>query len=110
MLGTIDRQHVQQLLSLLAEGDAPGLMAAVDEIDRQFPDYGRMLDDMARLLQRIAVFQVVGRNENDDELSDEELAAFARDSMPRTCSSSTRSPSWVVAICRWRPIRAAASR
>ncbi len=77
MLGTIDRQYVSQLLSMLAEGDAGGLMSAVADIDQQVPDYGQLLDDLARTLQRIAVFQVVGGNDNDDELSDEELASFA---------------------------------
>ena len=32
MLGTIDRQYVLQLLEFLADGDAPGLMAAIADI------------------------------------------------------------------------------
>ncbi len=77
MLGTIDRQHVSQLLDFLAQGDAPGLMAAIAEIDQQFPDYARLLDDIARILQRIAVFQVVGQTESEEDLSAEDLSRFA---------------------------------
>lgn len=76
MLGTIDRQYVSQLLTNLAEGDAGGLMAAVADIDQQFPDYGHLLDDLARALQRIAVYQVVGSNDNEADLSAEELNSF----------------------------------
>ena len=77
MLGTIDRQHVSRLLGLLAEADAAGIMNAIAEIDEQFPDYGQFLDDLARILQRVAVFQVVGRNDSDEELSGDDLARFA---------------------------------
>lgn len=77
MLGTIDRQYVTRLLGLLAKSDAAGIMSAIADIDQQFPDYEQFLDDLARTLQRIAVFQVVGSNEHDEELSDEDLAGFA---------------------------------
>jgi DNA polymerase-3 subunit gamma/tau len=77
MLGTIDRQHVSRILKLLASGDAPGILTEIREIDEQFPDYGRLLDDMATLLQRIAVYQVVGAADVDDEDDEGELAAFA---------------------------------
>ncbi len=79
MLGTIDRDHVARLLQLLADGDGRGLVDAVAEIDEQFPDYGRLLDDLARDLQKIAVFQVVGAS--DDEVAGEHIAALA-ESMP----------------------------
>ncbi|MEE8427091.1 MAG: DNA polymerase III subunit gamma/tau C-terminal domain-containing protein, partial [Woeseiaceae bacterium] len=77
MLGTIDREHVVRLLRLLAADDAPGVIDAVAEIDEQFPDYGRLLEDLARMLQRIAVYQVVGSTDPDDELGDELLKEFA---------------------------------
>ena len=77
MLGTIDRQYVSRILKLLALGDAPGILAAIREIDEQFPDYSRLLDDMAVLLQRIAVYQVVGAADAEDEDDEGELAAFA---------------------------------
>jgi DNA polymerase-3 subunit gamma/tau len=77
MLGTIDRGHVNRLIELLAAGDAPGLMAVVAEVDEQFPDYARLLEDLTRLLQRIAVYQVIGATDLDDELDEEVLAGFA---------------------------------
>jgi len=82
MLGTIDRQHISRILNLLASGDAPGMLETIREIDQQFPDYARLLDDMARLLQRIAVFQVVGAADVDDEDDENELAAFAAEISP----------------------------
>lgn len=77
MLGTIDQQHVSRLLKLLAAGDASGLLSAIAEIDEQFPDYARLLDDLARALQRIAVFQVTGTSDTDDDVSETELAELA---------------------------------
>lgn len=77
MLGTIDRQHVARILALLASGDAPGILAAIREIDEQFPDYARLLEDLATLLQSIAVYQVVGAVDVDDETDESELASFA---------------------------------
>ena len=77
MLGTIDQQHVSRLLRLLAEGDPAGLMAAVAGIDEQFPDYARMLEDLARYLQRIAVYQVIGAADTDDEFDETEIAGLA---------------------------------
>jgi len=77
MLGTIDRQHVNRLLQLLAGGDAAGIISAIAGIDEQFPDYARLLDDMAATLQRIAIYQVVGAVDFDDDMDEAELAALA---------------------------------
>jgi DNA polymerase-3 subunit gamma/tau len=77
MLGTIDRDHVMRLMKLLAAGDAKGIIEAIREIDEQFPDYSRLLDDIARDLQRVAVFQVVGTCDSEDELSEKEIAELA---------------------------------
>jgi len=81
MLGTIDRDHVMRVLKLLAAGDAKGIIEAIREIDEQFPDYSRLLDDVARDLQRVAVFQVVGTCDSEDELSEQEIAELA-EAMP----------------------------
>ena len=65
MLGTIDRNYVERLAMALADQDAEAVLATVADIDEQFPDYGRLLDDMAALLTRIAILQVVGRDGAD---------------------------------------------
>jgi len=77
MLGTIDRDHVVRLLKLLAQGNAKGIIDAVREIDEQFPDYSHLLDDIARDLQRVAVYQVVGTTDSEDDLSQTEIAELA---------------------------------
>ncbi len=77
MLGTIDRQHVSRLIDLLADGDAAGLIAAIAAVDEQFPDYGRLLDDLARILQRIAVYQAVGVIDQEDDVDEKQLEALA---------------------------------
>jgi DNA polymerase-3 subunit gamma/tau len=78
MLGTIDREHVSSLLDLLADGDAAGLIKAIATVDEQFPDYGRLLDDLTRLLQRVAIYQAIGATDSDDDLAESEVAAFAK--------------------------------
>ena len=77
MLGTIDRDHVMRLLQLLAAGDAAGLIDAIREIDEQFPDYSTLLDDIARDLQRVAVYQVVGTCDSEDDLSEQQISELA---------------------------------
>ncbi|MDH5502339.1 MAG: DNA polymerase III subunit gamma/tau, partial [Gammaproteobacteria bacterium] len=77
MLGTIDRQHVSKLLRLLADSDGPGTLQAIAEIDEQFPDYATLLQDLARALQKIAVYQVVGAVDAEDEIEEAEMAEFA---------------------------------
>ena len=62
MLGTIDRNYVERLICALADQDAAAMLATVADIDEQFPDYGRLLDDMAAFLSRIAIQQVVGED------------------------------------------------
>jgi len=77
MLGTIDRDHVVRLLRLLGEDDGKGIIDAIREIDEQFPDYSRLLEDLARDLQRIAVYQLVGTCDSDDDLSEQQFAELA---------------------------------
>jgi DNA polymerase III subunit gamma/tau len=77
MLGTIDRDHVSRLINLIASGNAPGIVDVMREIDEQFPDYGRLLEDLARVLHQIAVFQVVGNIDAEDGIGEEQLGRFA---------------------------------
>jgi DNA polymerase-3 subunit gamma/tau len=77
MLGTIDRDHVARLLARLADNDAAGVIETIVELDRLFPDYGRLLEDLSRTLQRIAVYQVVGGIDYDDEVEESQVAELA---------------------------------
>ncbi|GAC1329181.1 MAG: hypothetical protein NVSMB15_01390 [Steroidobacteraceae bacterium] len=59
MLGTIDRGHVARLVEALARADGAALLAEVDVLDRDAPDYDRALVELAAFLQRIAIVQIV---------------------------------------------------
>jgi DNA polymerase-3 subunit gamma/tau len=71
MLGTIDRGHVGRLIDALARADGPALLAEVNELDRDAPDYDRALVELAAFLQRVAIVQIVP----DAALQDEEFDA-----------------------------------
>ena len=77
MLGTIDRDHVVRLLRNLADNDAAAIIDLVAELDEQFPDYARLLEDLARMLQRIAMFQIIGSAEPDDEIAEKVVGELA---------------------------------
>jgi DNA polymerase-3 subunit gamma/tau len=67
MLGTIDRGHVAQIAEALSLADGAGLLARVSELDRDAPDYDRALVELAALLQRIAIVQIVPDAAFEDE-------------------------------------------
>ncbi len=78
MLGTIDRAHVGRIVDRLADGDAAGLMAATAAMDEQGPDYAQVLEEVASILQKIALRQAVPdlpEDETWDAAQLEELAA-----------------------------------
>ena len=67
MLGTIDRQHVIRLLEGLAKGDSSALLKEIARVDEFAPDYATILDELMGELQRLAVIQLVGRDEMLEE-------------------------------------------
>src|SRR5882762_5925777 len=73
MLGTIDRGHVGKLVDAISRGDGAALLAEVHELDRDAPDYDRALVDLATLLQRIAIVQIVPDAAPEDEEFDSAL-------------------------------------
>ena len=75
MLGTIDRGHVGRLVEAVARGDGAALMAEVRELDRDAPDYDRALVDLAALLQRVAIVQIIPEAASQDEEFDSNLLA-----------------------------------
>jgi DNA polymerase-3 subunit gamma/tau len=66
MLGTIDRDHVTKLARALAAGDAAKLLEMARLLEEFSPDYAQVLDDLASLLTRIALRQLVPGYEGDE--------------------------------------------
>ena len=70
MLGTVSRDYVYGLLDALVAGDGALLMERIEKLRDRAPDYRGVLDELLRVLHRIAVrLEVpnVARNELDQE-------------------------------------------
>ena len=59
MLGTVDRDHVFQLLDALAADDAPGLLAVAAAMEAQALDFAAALETLLAVLHRLALAQAV---------------------------------------------------
>src|SRR5579872_903685 len=57
MLGAIEKTHVHALLEAIAAGSGNAVLAAIRQLDESAPDYELVLDDIAAVLQRVAVAQ-----------------------------------------------------
>jgi DNA polymerase-3 subunit gamma/tau len=78
MLGTVDRQQVVQLVRLLAGQDIGGLLDYARALEQWSPDYVALLDALASLLARIALFQAAGKPYDDeDDVPAEVMAELA---------------------------------
>jgi DNA polymerase-3 subunit gamma/tau len=66
MLGSVDSQHVLQMLQALAEGDAALGVAQVQQLQAQGHSAASTLEEMSRLLQRAAVLQAAPSGAADD--------------------------------------------
>jgi DNA polymerase-3 subunit gamma/tau len=66
MLGTIDRDHVSKLARALATGDAAQVLSTARSLEEFSPDYGQVLDELAGLLTRVALQQLVAGYEGDE--------------------------------------------
>ena len=78
MLGTISRDHVAQLAERLAAADAAELLRYAQSLDEWAPDYAQVLDELASLLARIALKQVIKDFDGDDLYPPELLERLAR--------------------------------
>jgi DNA polymerase-3 subunit gamma/tau len=79
LLGTLDRRHVQGILSALAARDGAALMRQAAHLDERAPDYHQALGELAAAIQRMALIQALpdlppGEDEEEDALL-AELAA-----------------------------------
>jgi len=77
MLGTVDRDHTVRLLEQIATADAAGLMKSVSALDEYAPDYAAALDELATLIQKVALRQAISGYEAGDSFAPETLDALA---------------------------------
>ena len=72
MLGTVERAKVQVLLDVLARGDGKALLDEIEHIAGFSPDFAQVLDELAALLHRVQLAQLV------PDVGDATLRAFAQ--------------------------------
>jgi DNA polymerase III subunit gamma/tau len=77
MLGTIERAQVTRLLAAIAANDGEALFAEVIQLAEFAPDFGLVLDDLAALLHRIQLRQLVPGLAADEGTDAEAVARFA---------------------------------
>jgi DNA polymerase-3 subunit gamma/tau len=79
MLGSVDRSHVMHMISALTEGDGASVVNQVNALRLQGVSAAATLEDMAILLQRMAVMQMVPSMAQDgDDPDTQGLAALAQ--------------------------------
>ena len=81
LLGTLDRKHVQGILTALAEQDGAALMHQAAHLDERAPDYHQALGELSGAIQRMALLQALpdlppGDDEDEDKLLAELAAKF----------------------------------
>ena len=69
MHGTVERARVRQLLDLLVAGDGAALLDEVDRIASFAPDFAQVLDELAGLLHRIQLLQLVPAAAGEEDAS-----------------------------------------
>jgi len=78
MLGTIERGRVFALLHAVDAGDGAALMAEIDRIAEFSPDFAAVLDEIAGVLHRVQLKQLVKDYSAPDEADDAGIDALAR--------------------------------
>jgi DNA polymerase-3 subunit gamma/tau len=76
MLGSVDRSYVFGLIEALAIGDGRAVVQTVEDLRMNGLSAGSALEEMATVLQRMAVLQAVGHEALDE--ADPEAADIAR--------------------------------
>lgn len=78
MLGSVDRSYVFRLIDALAQGDGRVVVETSEELRRNGLSAASTLEDMAMVLQRMAVFQAVPAMAETVDSSDSEAVETAR--------------------------------
>ena len=79
MLGTLERGRVIELLQALAAGDAAAVLAVIERVSQQVPDYQDLLAELLSALQQIAIAQQVPEAVDENIEERETLLALARE-------------------------------
>lgn len=83
MLGSVARGQVLGVLDALAAGDGDRLLAECQQIASYSPDFGGVLDDLASVLHRLQLTQLIpGYHPEDDADDDHSLATLAERMAP----------------------------
>jgi DNA polymerase-3 subunit gamma/tau len=82
MLGSMDQHRIVELLDGVIQGDGAELLRRIRSLDELVPDYERVMDEMATVLQRIAVIQVAGVEALEEEDDLEALVRLAAEVNP----------------------------
>ena len=82
MLGTIAQERIHDLLQLLAEADAKGVMTRVAEMAELSPDFGGVLQDLLALLHRLALVQAVPEALDDSAGDQDQVSRLASQLTP----------------------------
>jgi DNA polymerase-3 subunit gamma/tau len=87
MLGSVDQTYVYKLLGALVQGDAPAVVNSVDDLRKQGLSAHSTLEELAVLLQRMAVLQMAPSSELavadvDDEAHEHSLQELAAQLAP----------------------------
>lgn len=61
MLGTVEHSHVEELLRLIHENNAKGVVEKLEWFHEMSIDYSQLLEDLVRLLHEISTIQTLGR-------------------------------------------------
>ncbi|HEX9208760.1 MAG TPA: DNA polymerase III subunit gamma/tau [Steroidobacteraceae bacterium] len=86
LLGTLDRKHVQGIMTALAGKDGVALMAQAAQLDERAPDYHQALGELSAAIQRMALLQALpdlppGDDEDEDALLRELAANFTAEDL-----------------------------
>jgi DNA polymerase III subunit gamma/tau len=82
MLGTIEQQHVFDLLEAVAAGDGQGLLDRVERLAERAPDFAAALAEMISTLHRIALAQAVPEALDESRGDVEAVRALAEALLP----------------------------
>ncbi|MGC9163588.1 MAG: DNA polymerase III subunit gamma/tau C-terminal domain-containing protein, partial [Thiomonas sp.] len=82
MLGTVDRSDLLHILQALAAQDGVALIAQIDALEARSLSFGAALEELAALLQTIALLQLVPQAADTDDPQHEALVQLAAQLSP----------------------------